>query len=860
MAKRKHSYFALFLVSVFSFILSGMMLKKTLYAQVGNADILTKEDMGDFEKLTFYETKKENLVNLYPEGERSSDSKYYSWLDDHMIVDTENEEVVAEYSRIGQFHGKEIDTRITFKEFRYKPDTFLEEGRNGKYIGIPLSFRGDFEYDGDSVVQKIEFYYSDDESRTPIDMSNAFIVINGLNADEYAGMEPDHKAYVAEHSTLQPKDAGRFKCYGNGAQAWSDNDLEIIGEYRKKEWNGVYYDDVITNPFYYVCSVMFTLNGTENEIYIEDERDKNGYGIRWCLDLTTLNVTYSIDTEVDNGTISDDISGIIYNTDQRITYYPKPNYVLDSITVDDTPIDISDENVLDHYDFKNITQDHKIHVVYKLPYKKIMTEVVNGEITPPVENILFGTDKKIDYSPSEGYVLDSVTIDEEKTDIFQYKSSYTFTNIQDDHRIKVVYSKPEAPVKKVLDKNGQYINGKSVMPGDVLTYEISYKNPLEREALITITDSIPLHTEFESATEKGKANDGKVIWKITSPPKGDGKVLLKVKVKESAKGNILTNYALLNIADVNLMSNKVDNPVQEDPKKSILDSKGKEINNTIIKKGQEITYKITFKNVSSTEKTVTIKDKIPEGMDYISADNGGELKDGEILWEIKLASKEEKQVSFKAKPATDDRTFINQATVSMDGLNYPTNKTENWTLKKPAKEVKQNGISVNGKSIPKGETVTYYITVKNPASKKMDIKIEDKVSDHLEILSISDGGKEDDNNISWNLEGVSPGGSRVVTFEAKTKGDEDSHEVKNTAYMTVGNVKFSTNEVSIKIPAVKRMEVKGDTAPPVQEVSPNSGVLGERKVPTGDDSNILALILTALCALAGLVIVRVKNV
>ena len=90
---------------------------------------------------------------------------------------------------------------------------------------------------------------------------------------------------------------------------------------------------------------------------------------------------------------------------------------------------------------------------------------------------------------------------------------------------------------------------------------------------------------------------------------------------------------------------------------------------------------------------------------------------------------------------------------------------------------------MNGKSIPKGETVTYYITVKNPASKKMDIRIEDKVSDHLEILSISDGGKEDDNNISWNLEGVSPGGSRVVTFEAKTKGDEDSHEVKNTADM-----------------------------------------------------------------------------
>lgn len=861
MAKLKESFFALLLVSVFSFIFSGDLFSQRIYAeQIGDARELTKEDMGDFEKLTFYETEDNNLIGTIPKGEESEENSSYEWLKDHRLLSTEEGDVTVTYSHVGQFHGKDIDAEIVFTGFEKKPETFLDRERDGKYIGIPKSFRGDFEYDGNSVIQKIRFFYSDDNSKTPIDMSRAFIVINGLNVDEYAGMTPGHDAYVSEYSTLEYKTEKGFCCYGNGVQALNDNDMKDTDDDKKFEKDGKYYDDKNSKDYYYVCSVMFMLNGTENDLYIEDKRETGGFGIRWCLDLTTLHVTYNIQTEVENGTISDPVSGIIYNTDQRITYSPKPDYVLDSISVDDTPIDKNDENVLGHYDFKNITQDHKISVVYKLPYKKIVTEVVNGAITPSDENILFGTDKKIDYSPSEGYVLDNITVDEENVDESQYKNSYSFTNIRDDHRIKVVYSKPEAPVKKVLDKNGQFINGKNVMPGDTLTYEISYKNPLEREALITITDSLPLHTEFESATENGKAEEGKVIWKITSSPKGEGKVLLKVKVKESAKGNILTNYALMNIADVNLMSNKVDNPVQEDPEKSILDNKGKDINNTILKRGQEITYRITLKNIASTEKTATIKDKIPEGMDFVSADSGGELKDREVVWEVKLSSKEEKQVSFKAKAAADDKTFINQATVSMDGLNYLTNKTENWTPKKPAKEVKQNGISVNGKSIPKGETVTYYITVKNPASKKMDIRIEDKVSDHLEILSISDGGKEDDNNISWNLEGVSPGGSRVVTFEAKTKGDEDSHEVKNTADMTVGNVKLSTNEVSIKIPAVKKMEVKGETAAPVQQISPNSGVLGERKVPTGDDSNILALILTAMCALAGLVIVRVKNV
>ena len=70
---------------------------------------------------------------------------------------------------------------------------------------------------------------------------------------------------------------------------------------------------------------------------------------------------------MEHGTITENISDIAYNSDRNIDYSPEENYVLDSITVDGTPIDIS--TAPEAYGFKNITRDHEIAVVYKLPYK-----------------------------------------------------------------------------------------------------------------------------------------------------------------------------------------------------------------------------------------------------------------------------------------------------------------------------------------------------------------------------------------------------------------------------------------------------------------------------------------------------------
>lgn len=853
MAKLRDFIFASIFVSAFISILFFLIFSADVYA----AETLTKEDMSEFEKLTFYETDTENLIGTYPEGRDVSEVPEYKFLHNHRIVETDGE-VTAEYSRVGRYHDREISVIMTFSDFELKDE---EPGpkRDGRYLAIPKSFRDNFHYDGDSLTQKIVFYFSDDPGRTPIDMTNSFIVINGLNVDEYAGMSSEHKVYLSEDSQLTHKTEKGFECYGNGPQGYSDHSIEGEDD-RKYQSGGIYYEEDLSNPLYYVCSAMFTLKGTDNVLYIEDKRKERGYGIEWCLDLTTLHITYNIKTSVEHGTITDDISDIAYNSDRTVSYSPEENYVLDSITVDGTPIEISEAP--EAYDFKNITQDHEIAVVYKLPYKKVITEVVNGSITPSDEQILYGSDKEIKYSPNEGYILDSITVDDEKAETEKNKDSYLFGNITSDHKILVVYTKPEAPVKKVSDKNGEYINGKYVSAGDILTYDIAYKNPLTREALITITDSIPSGTEFVSATEGGKLSDGKAVWKITAEPASSGSVKMNVRVLNTAKGKAISNYALMLLDDVNMMSNTVDNYVPADPVKEVKDTKGKDINETFVQKDSEVVYHISFKNQASSEKEITIKDRIPEGMKFVSADNGGKQKNKEVTWALKFKAGEEKKVSFKVKVASEEKTYINQANVIVDGLNLVSNKVENYSAIKPVKEVKQNGASVDGKDIPDGETVTYYITVKNTSTKKTDILIEDQVSEHLEIRAQSDGGTYEKNLITWKLKAVPAGETKTVNFTAVTKGESESIKVPNTAYVTIDGKKTATNEVNINIPAVKKIEVSGVPGSPVpeQEVSPNTGVLGERMVPTGDGSYIIALLLMAMCAFAGIVIVRIKNV
>ena len=141
-----------------------------------------------------------------------------------------------------------------------------------------------------------------------------------------------------------------------------------------------------------------------------------------------------ITTSVEHGTITA-TSYVNSGDNKTINYSPDSGYILKSIKVDGQDVSIS--TYANSYTFTNITERHRISVVYAKP--TITTNVTNGTITPTSE-VEIGTNKTISYSPTDSsYVLDSIEVDGVAVSTSTYANSYTFTNVTGHHTITVVY-------------------------------------------------------------------------------------------------------------------------------------------------------------------------------------------------------------------------------------------------------------------------------------------------------------------------------------------------------------------------------------------------------------------------------------
>lgn len=99
--------------------------------------------------------------------------------------------------------------------------------------------------------------------------------------------------------------------------------------------------------------------------------------------------------------------------------------------------------------------EQKTNIVkVKVPNWKIETEVVNGTITNSEDKIPEGQDRTITYSPNTGYYLKQIVVDGSDVPIKDYFNSYSFINITQDHKIKVIYAKiPKITIQKQIDNS-----------------------------------------------------------------------------------------------------------------------------------------------------------------------------------------------------------------------------------------------------------------------------------------------------------------------------------------------------------------------------------------------------------------------
>ncbi|WP_314032831.1 LPXTG cell wall anchor domain-containing protein, partial [Mogibacterium timidum] len=263
---------------------------------------------------------------------------------------------------------------------------------------------------------------------------------------------------------------------------------------------------------------------------------------------------------------------------------------------------------------------------------------------------------------------------------------------------------PTEPKKEVF-KGGTTTNidGKPVKGGEELIYEITYKNTTDKDVNATITDKIPAHTKFVSAENGGTESGGTVKWNVAVAKDQSVKVKFTVKVDNDVNGAPIDNVAKVNDGTNEYKTNETHNPTPTKPKKEVFKyGTTTNIDGKKVEPGQKLTYAITYKNTTGSERDVTITDNIPTYTTFVSADNDGVFADGKVTWTKKVAAGKTYKVTFTVQVNKDayEVMVINKATVR-DGFNdSDTNVVKNPTPKKTVPGIRKPKTGDDNNIIP----------------------------------------------------------------------------------------------------------------------------------------------------------------
>ena len=404
------------------------------------------------------------------------------------------------------------------------------------------------------------------------------------------------------------------------------------------------------------------------------------------------------------------------------------------------------------------------------------------------------------------------------------ENGYTITNYR-----------PQKKETEVSSNGTTYTNGYTgtgtlgmVKVGDIIKYELSYKNYKTTTAVIKIKDKLDPNVAFDSASEGGSydSTTHTVNWTLENIGAGnEGTVWLKVKVLPSAlkpgqaMGNVVNNGDTASVQvdnDREITLNTIENPVPQKKETKPYEGTGL-LGNVHV--GDEITYEISYKNYKTEAATVTIKDKLDKNVEFVSASNSGALADGVVTWTLADVMAGESGVVTLTVKVLPGALVSNGGTGSViNGGDTTTVQVGNDreitlnTVENPVPEKKETkpyeGTGLLG-AVKVGDEITYEISYRNYKTAAATVTIKDKLDKNVAFVSASNGGTNNSGTVVWTLADVPAGQAGVVTLTVKVLpgalvSNGGAGSVINdgdTATVQVGNdAEFTLNTVENPVP------------------------------------------------------------
>ena len=503
------------------------------------------------------------------------------------------------------------------------------------------------------------------------------------------------KGVVVEDSDYTYKKAN-LTYYTGGAAGDSSVRPEIKGS---AKWKDGHY------------SVTWEKEDTPNEVL-------DTYPLNMTLKTTSANSTITNTAKITNKNGYVATTNTVENrtpADTTPTWTPK-KYVLNKAGTDINETSVSTGSII----------QYKIR--YENPYNSTKTVKIEDTFPDEVEFVTVNPEAKIDdnnkkkltwiinnVAPGKvGYVTADVRVTAEGEGV-QFSNTADVT--LDDEKITTNKVQNQTPVKEwkvfktVSDNKGKDLNGNLVSLDSELVYRISVQNTGEEATTAVITDDISAIKDYissVSANDNGKIAGNIITWNVTVGAKQTKTVSFKVKVKTDAYNKTLKNSAKVKMYGTTKETNEVVNYTPTPPTKQVLDKNGKDINGQKVKKGQEVTYKITFHNTENVSRKVTITDTIPENLKVTSIQNGGKSDGKVITWQVNVNGNGSGFVTFKAKATKNNVTINNTAKTEINGITMNTNTVSINT--------KKSGGSSSHHHKSKSKTTTTTSTVTSSSS------------------------------------------------------------------------------------------------------------------------------------------------
>ncbi|HEX8001263.1 MAG TPA: DUF5979 domain-containing protein [Mycobacteriales bacterium] len=179
-----------------------------------------------------------------------------------------------------------------------------------------------------------------------------------------------------------------------------------------------------------------------------------------------------------------------------------------------------------------------------------------------------------------------------------------------------------------LAKTADPASGSAVTDGATITYTLAYANAGNIPATVTITDEIPDGTTYVADSSGGGVlADGELSWTVEVPAGGSGTVSFQVTVDTGLDDPFtIRNVAVLHEGEEETPTNETEHPVAHVGITKAVD-KG------TAAYGDALTYTLTVNNPGAAALTgVTVADDVPEGVEFVSASDGGVLDNGVVTW------------------------------------------------------------------------------------------------------------------------------------------------------------------------------------------------------------------------------------